>query len=171
MSLEWIGFGVGINVAWLLYAFAERLPGLIPVSAGALVLYCWMLRSVRRVETTAFRRAIGPAMVVALALLISVVVGGLALFGASLGIFYTVQFAPAAWQSVRQTDLAGLAPSTWLMALLEAAIWAFYGFVATDIALIIGGLGALSMSLVVFTNIRSASTHTIARRPLAVLRR
>ena len=42
VSAGWIGGGLAINSGWLVYALAAGLPGLLPVSLGALVLYGWM---------------------------------------------------------------------------------------------------------------------------------
>lgn len=160
VSATWIGLGLGINAGWLLYATMASLYGLVPVSLGALILYGWMLAHLSRLNPGQCVRVATFAGCVGVVLSMLAVID-LSLMGLGLGLLYTVQFAPAAWEVVRQADVSGVAPSTWLMALLEASIWALYGIVLADVGLIVGGLGASTMSLIVLVSVGSSQVRPV----------
>ncbi len=49
----------------------------------------------------------------------------------------------------RTRELHGVAPSTWIMAWVEAVIWTVYGLFVVDAALLAGGIsGAMMASLI-----------------------
>lgn len=157
VSPRWVGLGFAINAGWLAYGLLADLPGLIPVSAGALVLYGWMLATLRRIPQSGIAQALTTGGTLIAALIITGVVGGVTAMGIlGLGFLYIVQFAPAAWESSRSADLSGIAPMTWVMALTEAAIWAIYARSTGDIGLLLGGIGASAMSIIVLANLYRA---------------
>lgn len=164
VSPRWIGLGFAINAGWLAYSLLADLPGLIPVSSGALALYGWMLVTIGRISPSGIRQALATAIALLTALTFTALTAGVTAMGLlGLGLLYIVQFTPAAWESIKSADLSGIAPMTWVMALVEAAIWATYAQSTGDIALLLGGIGASVMSIVVLANLlrfRIAPSHT-----------
>lgn len=69
--------------------------------------------------------------------------------GAVVASLHAGQFAPAAWSGVVSSDLAGVSPLTWIMALAEAVIWSAYGRSVGDWPLVFGGLGAAMTSIII----------------------
>lgn len=149
VSPHWIGFGLMMNAGWLVYGFAMDLPGLIPVSAAALVVYMWILGRVMELSRPVAVTALVTAVGLALATVVIAVVAGSVVAGVVLGLLYTVQFMPAAVEAVRVDDLSGLAPATWVLALIEALVWTCYGAATSDPSLIVGGVGAAIMATIV----------------------
>lgn len=175
VSPRWVGLGFGINIGWLAYATLADLPGLLPVSAGALVLYGWMLISLGKISRTAVVEGLLTSALLLAALVLTGFVGGVAAVGIfGLGFLYTVQFAPAAWESFTSSDLSGIAPVTWIMGLVEAAIWTVYGRSTGDLGLVVGGTGASIMAIIVLVNLLRSQLRTdqqrLARRVGALVR-
>jgi hypothetical protein len=69
---------------------------------------------------------------VASLLVVSAVVG---LFGAALALGVFATAGPQVWRAVRQSDLTGIAPATWFVAIADASLWGAYGVVISDRAL------------------------------------
>ncbi len=149
VSPTWIGVGVAINAGWVLYALQRDVYGLLPVSFGSLVLYLVMAHAMRAIDASTLTTASLAALVVSNLLAWSMAIDGAGALGLTLAGLYTVQFAPAALSAVRSKDLAGVAPSTWVMAFVEAILWAGYGAAIADVAVFLGGAGASVMSLIV----------------------
>ncbi len=170
VSPTWIGVGVAINAGWLIYAAQREVYGLIPVSLGSLVLYLVMANAMYRIDQATFTRAVIAALVVSNVLAWSMAVDGVGTLGLALAGLYTVQFAPASVSAVRTSDLDGVAPSTWVMAFVEAVIWAGYGAAISDVAVLLGGAGASVMSAVVLVRLAggwpSGSAGAATRRSL-----
>jgi len=77
------------------------------------------------------------------------VAGGWPLAGLAIGLCYGMQLLPAVVAACRTRELHGVAPSTWLMAWVEAVIWVGYGLIEFDVALLAGGVsGAVGSSLI-----------------------
>ena len=163
VSAGWIGSGGAVNAAWLAYAMLQGLPALLPVSVGALALYCWMLIQLRESPTRTTRALrIATACVAGFAAV--TLLWGVAALGVALGFAYTAQFAPAAWESSRQQNLEGASPATWVMAFIEAAIWMLYGLTIAETSLIIGGFGASAAALIILSNLRNTPVKRPSRR-------
>jgi uncharacterized protein with PQ loop repeat len=149
VSATWIGGGVAINAGWLVYAVRQEVWGVLPVSAGSLILYAAIAAVARRIDPRGFERMLIAALAIASLLGWTTFRGGVEALGLGLAALYTVQFAPAALTAVTSRSLDGVAPSTWIMALIEAAIWWAYGAIISDAAVMLGGIGATAMSAVV----------------------
>ncbi len=158
VSAGWTGVGIGLNAWWAVYAVAQQLWGLLPVSVVALLLYGAMAaqlvvidrpRSVTGVNAAVVGLGLGLAATAvppALALL----AGGWSSLGLALGLAYAVQFLPALAAVLSASSRSGVSIQTWRMALVEASVWLVYGLQLDDVALIIGGTGgALAASAIV----------------------
>lgn len=163
VSTTWVGVSFALNVAWLAYAYAQGLHGIVPVSLGGVALYAVIfrqlvgLRGVGQVlpfATAALSVAIVPASGFALS--------GWSGAGLATGLAYAGQFVPAAVSALRSVGLAGISRLTWQLALLEAVCWVGYALVARDLPLLIGGSGAGLVSVVILAAVRRDRTEPFA---------
>jgi uncharacterized protein with PQ loop repeat len=162
VSIAWIGVGIAMNGWWSAYAVASGLWGLLPVSIGAGALYFIMTAQViRLLGWSALRPLAIGAFFFGMVPLPFFLAGGMAAAGVAAGFSYGGQFMPAVVASLRSTALAGLSPTTWTMAWIEATIWVIYGTSVDDLALIIGGTGGALASTVILIRLGS-----LRRRPL-----
>lgn len=160
VSAEWIGMGVAVNAGWLIYAWTAAVWGLVGVSTGGLILYVAMALCARRLDTTHFDRARTTALVILNVLGWAAAFGQVPALGFALAALFTVQFAPAAWSAWTSPTITGISPTTWALALGEAVIWAVYGVIIADQALILGGLGASIMSGVILLRLLTGGSLT-----------
>lgn len=166
VSGVWAGVSLTMNIWWLAYGLANDLWGLVPVSAVAAVLYAAIiaayLRSVGRQGVAGVALgALGLGMVPAPFL----AVGGWTVAGLAIGLCYGMQLVPAVVAACRTRELHGVAPSTWIMAWVEAAIWTVYGLFVADVALLAGGVSGAVMASVILGRL-AATGH----RPFRVRR-
>lgn len=61
--------------------------------------------------------------------------------GAALSLGVLATSGPQVWRAIRDSDLRGIAPATWFVALVDAVTWGAYGVLIGDHAL--GGYGAV----------------------------
>lgn len=147
VSGSWVGVGLTLNLWWLAYGIQTELWGLLPVSAGAFVLYAAIATQMVKLNpTSAYRQLLFGMFVLGGVPLPFLIAGGWTLAGLAIGCSYGVQFLPAAVEAYRSPSVAGVSVSTWVMAWIEAAIWLLYGLDTTDPALLFGGSGGLAVS-------------------------
>lgn len=149
VSGAWVGAGLGINLGWLVYGVTANVWGLLPVSAGSFAMYVWILYLLAPVAQQSTREALHIALALTALLTLAFTLTGTSGLGFTLSACYTVQFAPAAWAAVRQPNLDGVSPATWIMAAIEAILWAIYGIAINDLPVTLGGVGATLMSTII----------------------
>ncbi|MFN3215651.1 MAG: PQ-loop repeat-containing protein [Acidimicrobiales bacterium] len=150
LSAAWVGVGIGLNAAWVVYGTAEQLWGLLPVSLGAGALYVVMAGQLVGLDGRQVLGGLGRGIAVATVIpAVALLAGGWTAAGLTVGLAYAVQFAPATIAALRSTSIAGIAPLTWTMALVEALIWLTYGLATADVALQVGGSGGALMAAVI----------------------
>jgi uncharacterized protein with PQ loop repeat len=175
VSATWIGVSVAINAWWLSYGLAADVWALVPVSAISLGLYGAM--AIVYVKTVG-RSALASLAVGMLGLgmipLPFLVVGGWTLAAVAIGLSYGVQLLPAVVAACRSRDLSGVAPSTWLIAWAEAALWLAYGVGVGDLALTLAGIVGVAMASVILGRLAVTGHEPFVavdpRRRLAVSR-
>ena len=164
VSPVWIGVSFVMNGWWLAYGLANELWGLIPVSLVAAVLYGLI--------GVVYVRVAGPAELAGIAAgavglgavpLPFLAFGGWSAAGLAVGLCYGMQLAPAVVGAYRSRELAGIAAGTWALALVESAIWLFYGAVVADVALLVGGGAGVVMASAIL--VRLAVTGHLPPRP------
>jgi hypothetical protein len=64
-----------------------------------------------------------------------------------------VNQGPQVWEAVRSDDLRGIAPLTWFIACVDAALWGAYGVARGDVALMGYGVVLLTFSLTILGRI------------------
>jgi uncharacterized protein with PQ loop repeat len=115
--------------AWLAYGLAHGLFVVWVVSVAALVPGVWTV--------LLLRRAFGRAEVLAAAAIVAafVLAAAAGVLGAALALGVLVTAGPQVWRAVRESDLRGIAPATWFVAVADALLWGAYGVVIADRAL------------------------------------
>ena len=150
VSGVWAGVSLSMNLWWLAYGLSEQLWGLVPVSAVAAVLYGVIIAAyLRAVGRTALAGVLVGLFVLGMVPLPFLTFAGWRVAGLAIGLCYGMQLVPAVVAACRSRDLDGLAPSTWIMAWIEAVIWLVYGLIVVDPALLAGGVsGALMAGII-----------------------
>jgi uncharacterized protein with PQ loop repeat len=147
VSAAWIGVSVALNAWWLVYGLWVGVYALVPVSAVSLLMYLSIgVVFVRTTGRRSLRPIIGSAAALGAVPLPFLVLGGWAAAGLVAGLCYGLQLLPAVVAAYRSDELAGIAPGTWIIALVESALWLVYGLGVGDVALIAGGASGLTMS-------------------------
>lgn len=150
VSSTWVGVSFAINGWWLGYGIEGRLWGLVPVSVGGLIVYAIVATQIRSlVGSRSLLPLLASTVAASVVLLAALASGGWRAVGLTLGLAYSLQFAPAVLNALRSPTVAGISPVTWIMAAAEAAVWIVYGLAITDRALIIGGTGGTLMASVI----------------------
>jgi uncharacterized protein with PQ loop repeat len=166
VSGVWAGISFTMNLWWLSYGIARDLWGLIPVSGVAAVLYMVIIAGyLRSAGAGAIRGVLFGALVLGLGPLPFLLAGGWAVAGLAIGLCYGMQLVPAVFAACRTRELHGVAPSTWIMAWVEAVIWLAYGFFAADAALLAGGATGAFMASIILGRLA-----TTGHRPFRVQR-
>ncbi len=154
LSGVWVGVGIAMNCWWTAYGLAESLWGVLPVSIVAALMYLVMAAQyVGLLGRAGLRPILVGATGLGLLPVPFLVLAGWDAAGLVIGLAYAVQFVPAAVAAIRQTDLRGVSPTTWIMAWIEAVIWVAYGISESDIALLVGGAGGALASTVILLRI------------------
>jgi uncharacterized protein with PQ loop repeat len=149
--------------AWLAYGLAEDLPIVWIVSLIALVPGVWTLALLRREFD---RPAVLGSALIAAAFIVSGVAG---LLGLVLGLGVLVTAGPQVWRAVRDTDLTGIAPATWWIAVADAASWGLYGVVISDRAIQGYGIVLTASAAIVLARVAWVRRQTEALRPTAAV--
>ncbi len=165
VSATWIGVSLAINGWWLTYGLVAGVWALVPVSIISLLLYgvmAWFyVGSVGRPALPGLALGVFGLGMVPLPFLL---VGGWQLAGVAVGLSYGVQLLPAVVASLRTSELSGVSSTTWIIALVEAALWLVYGVGVSDIALTLAGLVGVVMASVIL-----ARLAVTGHRPFVVL--
>jgi uncharacterized protein with PQ loop repeat len=147
--------------AWLAYGLWAGIPAVWIVSVLALIPGLWTVALLRH---KARAREVGLAALWAGAIALSAPLGVLA---GALGAGVIVTHGPQVLTALRESDLRGIAPMTWRLALADALCWGAYGWAIADPALL-GYFAVLSTSaVIVLVRLRQTEVRR-APQPLAV---
>jgi len=165
VSATWIGVSLAINGWWLTYGSVAGVWALVPVSIISLVLYgvmaFYFVSSAGRTVLPGLALGVFGLGMVPLPFLL---IGGWELAGVAVGLSYGVQLLPAVVASMRTSELSGVSSTTWIIALVEAALWLVYGVGVGDMALTLAGLTGVVMASVIL-----ARLAVTGHRPFVVL--
>lgn len=142
--------------AWLVYGLAHGLVVVWLVSIAALVPGLWTVALLRR-EFGAGGLAVAGGVAG-----VFVIAGATGLLGGALSLGVLVTAGPQVWRSLRHSDLRGIAPATWLVAVADATCWGAYGIVIGDRALQGYGVVLLASAAIVLGRVvttRRAATE------------
>jgi uncharacterized protein with PQ loop repeat len=164
VSPAWVGISVAMNMWWLAYGIAAERWALVPVSVISVCLYgaigAALLATVGR---SCGRELLLAFAALALAPLPFLLIGGWPAAGVAIGVGYGVQLLPAVISAFRSDDLRGVSAGTWLIAGAESLLWAVYGLIVADSALVIAGVAGVLMSAIIL--LRLALTGHLNRSP------
>ncbi len=154
VSPAWAGISVASNAWWLIYGVFAGVVALIPVSIVSIVLYLAICAAlVRDIGRRALVAMVISGGLLALAPIPFLLAGGWPLAGVAVGLCYGVQLLPAVVAAYRTRALAGISAGTWVIAWVEAALWAVYASVVLDPALAIGGTVGILMSTAILVRL------------------
>ncbi len=109
------------DLGWLVYGLVV---GLVPVWAVAVVsLFPGFLMVTLLAKRTTGSDVLGAALWLGA----SLAAWRFGALGALLGISVMVNNGPQVWVSLKESDLAGIAPGAWLIAIADASLWGAYG--------------------------------------------
>jgi uncharacterized protein with PQ loop repeat len=148
-------------VAWVSYGLIVGLPLVWVVSVIALVPGIWTVVLLRRDVTRRDLAWAGGwlALQVVAALL------GLLVVVLAAGVLVTQ--GPQVLRAVRETDLTGLAATTWWLSILDAATWGAYGVAVGDAALVAYGVVLSTSAVIVLSRIQITRRYAPVPAPVA----
>ncbi|MEO1055518.1 MAG: PQ-loop domain-containing transporter [Actinomycetota bacterium] len=138
ISAEWVAMSLALNAWWAIYAIAQGLWLVLPVSVISAVLYFGIAVLFIRSRRLATRFAITLVVIGAVPLPVLAVAGWSAA-GVVVGLGYACQLMPALLVALRSRELSGIAAGTWWIATGEALLWLVYGVGVGDLALAVAG--------------------------------
>ena len=153
VSPVWAAMSMTLNVWWGVYALGVRDLAILPVSIVSVMAYLTISVALVSLHPLARRRRAAHMLVAVVAAssipLTALLAGGWVLAGMALGAMYGIQLTPAVVQVYRSADVSGVSAATWVIALVEAALWGIYGLHQGDLGLIaLAATGSTMSSLV-----------------------
>jgi|GEM_PF-434525 len=133
--------------AWFAYGLWQGLPVVWLVSVAALVPGVWTVVLLRREFG---RDELLAAGAVATGFVSCAALGVLA---AALALSVLTSSGPQVWRAIRQSDLRGISPATWFVAIADASLWGGYGLLVADSALEGYGVVLSASALIVLARI------------------
>jgi uncharacterized protein with PQ loop repeat len=135
VSTTWPALGLAANTGWVVYFIGEALWVSVAAPVGAAAGYAvtlWVLgKSGRPLGAGLLRGITFSAVLVATA-----IVAGWAALGVALGLSFGIMMAPTLWTAYRTPRPTGISPGTWLLGVVEALLWGFYGWHHADAGVI-----------------------------------
>ncbi len=150
VSATWAAIGATVNVWWGVYGIAVGDLGIVPVSVVSVMVYVLIASVIVGASsastTRVAARVIGASVAVSAVPVIALGLDGWLTAGIALGALYGVQLSPAVVAVYRSIDVTGVALSTWVIALVEAALWGVYGLARIDVGIVTLAIVGVSMS-------------------------
>ena len=170
VSATWAAMGAVSNVGWFAYLVREALWAGAPAAVLVGGFYVVTVSYVRRAGGgLRIPMRVSVAWAVALALVLSL--GGWTILGIALGGSVAIQVTPSVWSAFRTPAPRGVSPGTWVIVVIEAGLWGFYGAYHVDPGILTFSIttmlaGALILARYAATRhrrIRSGSQHEPAQ--------
>ncbi len=131
VSGTWPAIGLVSNAGWTAYLLSQQLWAAAPSTAGMIVFYVVVLRTLgvagARLVIPLIRGAVGIVILAG-----AFALGSWPVLGLVLGWAYVPQLAPAVWAAYRTPDPSGISAGTWALIGVEAALWLVYGWLLAD---------------------------------------
>lgn len=167
VSLTWAVVSATVNAGWGWYGLGVGDLGIVPVSVVSVL--CYLVITALIVQQRGCRSELVTAATAATTVAGFAVAagwfGGWAAAGVALGALYGVQLSPAVVSVYRAADVSGVAVSTWVIALAEAALWGVYGSVRADVGLVALAVSGVVMAALVLARLfvrRPRRAHAVA---------
>lgn len=173
VSITWAAASATVNACWIVYGFGVGDLGIVPVSIVSVIAYIIIGVGIYRFSPTSGRHVVVPAIVTGVVVmtvpLIALLVGGWVAAGLALGVLYGVQLLPAVVTVYRTVDVSGVSLATWVIAVVEAVLWGFYGLANVDAGLIaLAVTGTMMSSLVLARLLLRRSRRASHDEPLGL---
>jgi uncharacterized protein with PQ loop repeat len=147
VSAGWAVMSIVNNAWWTAYSIASKNWALLPVSSLSFVGYSAVLVALVRfhpdrralMSVASGSLAVGVAAIPAAAL----VTRDWLAVGVVLGVLYGAQLMPAVVTVYRSDDVTGVSAPTWVMAMVEAALWLAYGLATSERAIVVFSVAGL----------------------------
>lgn len=155
VSPTWAAMSIAINAWWGAYAIGIRDLAILPVSIVSVTAYSAIAIALLRFNPSRSTtlRGLGLGALVAVIPLPVAVSGNWQITGVLLGALYALQLSPAVVAVYRSADVTGVSMGTWLMAWVEAVLWAVYSVPARDAGLLALAATGLAMSSLVLVRL------------------
>lgn len=147
-----------VSTGWATYGVLTAQPAVILASGASAVMFALVTLAALR-----FGRRLGEmrAMPVWLAVLAAAgLLAGARGLGLLLPVSVLVANGPQLLVALRERDLSGLSPGTWLLSVLEALAWGTYGLFAGDRSIVVYGTLHLTTSAAIVALRVARSRHT-----------
>jgi uncharacterized protein with PQ loop repeat len=156
VSANWPAMGFVTNAAWTSYLLSQRLWLAAPSTAVMVGFYALVLWMLGRSGAALVKPAVAGA-VWAAGLAVTGLVGGWGALGIVLGWSYAAQLSPQVWTAYRTWLPSGIAPGTWTLVTVEAALWWIYGWWFSDTPIMIYATVGMTAGILIL--IRYAATR------------
>jgi uncharacterized protein with PQ loop repeat len=145
VSITWTAIGTVTNAGWFVYVTTQGLWASAPATVISSAFYAWLFTLLVGLGTP-WRSAsrLGAGWAVLLVVITSFT--GFAVMGTLLGLAYAVQVGPSVWTAYRTWAPTGVAPTTWLLMLIQVFLWGIYGIANGDVPIMIYGVTGLTAS-------------------------
>lgn len=142
VSITWTAIGCVTNAGWFVYVSTEGLWASAPATVMSSVFYAWLFALLSRLGTPwQVAAKLGAAWAVTLVVMTAFT--SLAVLGTVLGLAYSIQVGPSVWTAYRTWAPTGVAPSTWVLTLVQVILWGVYGIAHEDVPIMIYGVTGL----------------------------
>ena len=146
VSITWASFGVVTNTTWAAYLASQQLWLALPSVVLVSVAYVATFLVLARLGAPS-GRAVGLGIAWTAVLAATGLAAGWTALGAVLGFSYIVQVAPGLWVAFRTPHPDGISPATWTIAMVEGALWGYYGWWHGDLPVMLFAVIASSASV------------------------
>lgn len=136
VSTTWPAIGLVSNAAWTAYILSQELWAAAPSTAVMVIFYLLVFRALAGTGVR-LGRPIARGVMWTLILAGTGIIGGWSALGLLLGWSYVIQLAPAVWSVYRTDRPTGVSAPTWILIVVEALLWGFYGWWFSDIPIIV----------------------------------
>jgi uncharacterized protein with PQ loop repeat len=145
VSITWTAIGTVTNAGWFVYVSTQGLWASAPATVISSAFYAWLFSLLVGLGTP-WRAAAQLGALWAVILTAVTSLTGFAVMGTLLGLAYAVQVGPSVWTAYRTWAPSGVAPSTWLLMLIQVVLWGVYGIAQGDVPIMIYGVTGLTAS-------------------------
>jgi uncharacterized protein with PQ loop repeat len=138
------------DLGWMVYGLAVGLVPIWVVTLCALPIDVFLLVLLRR-QVTARQLLLATAWAGVCAG--AWAIGGITGLGLALAAAVCVNHLPQVRAALASDELAGIAPTTWLLALADGLLWGTYGLAVGDLPVVLYGVVIISSALVILTRL------------------
>ena len=166
VSPAWAAVGMTINLGWITWVLAERLWLPIPAVVAAIASFGAVLYLLYR-NGADVRAALWVSAGIAVACVGIQQAAGWTVLGTVLGLSNGLYLGPSVVAAWRAHTPVGVSPLSWVLTVLEGAVWGLYGALVAAVPIMVYGATAILLAAAVLLRlwmtrhrIRAALGHT-----------